>query len=134
MNRIARDLRDVDAIRAAIDAYRRRAAGALTPAPPAGGAPAPVSPVEAKILAAWTEVLGIDGVSLEHDFFDIGGDSLTAAQVVARLRQEFSVQIPIDALLDARTVPELAVIIIHALAERDEGSAMESLLSELEKS
>lgn len=134
VNRIARELRDVDAILAAIDAYRRRAAGALTPAPPAGGAPVLVSPVEAKILAAWTEVLAIDGITLEHDFFDIGGDSLTAAQVVARLRQEFSVQIPIDALLDARTVPELAVTIVHALAERDEGSAMESLLSELEES
>jgi FkbH-like protein len=134
LGRIARELGEVGAIQAAIAAYRRRAPGDLSPIANADAAPILVSPVEAKIIAAWTEVLAIDGIGLEHDFFDLGGDSLTAAQVVARLRQAFEVQLPIDALFDARTVPELAVTILHALAERDEGASMESLLRELEGS
>jgi FkbH-like protein len=140
LNRIARELRDVDAIRAAIAAYLR--GGAQRETSPASGAPEEArdadtparSPLEDKIAGIWSEVLAIDGIGMDQDFFELGGDSLTAAQVVARVRQAFEVHLPLDVLFEARTIAELAVTIVEALAEHDRGDDMESLLDEIEAS
>ncbi|MFI6053448.1 amino acid adenylation domain-containing protein [Streptomyces violascens] len=59
---------------------------AVAAAPPA---PAPVpsgSPLEASVREVWTEVLGVSDIDVTTPFFDAGGDSLTAMQVVSRLR------------------------------------------------
>ncbi|MFC9120848.1 non-ribosomal peptide synthetase [Streptomyces sp. NPDC057067] len=51
------------------------------------GTPKPVrAAVEADVRAVWAEVLGIADIDAETPFFDAGGDSLTAMQVVSRLR------------------------------------------------
>ncbi len=50
-------------------------------------APAPSNVrLEADVREVWTEVLGVTGVDATTSFFDAGGDSLTAMQVVSRLR------------------------------------------------
>ncbi|MDR7275594.1 amino acid adenylation domain-containing protein [Catenuloplanes atrovinosus] len=60
---------------------------ALPEAFPAAAAPAEASPAgdprEALLRDVWTDVLGVDGIEGDDDFFDIGGDSLLAIRVVA---------------------------------------------------
>ncbi|WP_069170578.1 non-ribosomal peptide synthetase [Streptomyces griseus] len=71
-----------------------RALAPLVPPVPAGapvtttaGTPQPVrAAAEADVRAVWAEVLGIADIDAETPFFDAGGDSLTAMQVVSRLR------------------------------------------------
>ncbi|MDT9591858.1 amino acid adenylation domain-containing protein [Nocardioides zeae] len=55
----------------------------------AGGGPADLSDTEGWIAALWLEVLGAEVSGAGDDFFDLGGGSLTAAQMVSRLRVRF---------------------------------------------
>ena len=60
------------------------------------------------------EVLGIDEVGVHDNFFEMGGHSLMATQLLARLRDTFQVDLPLARLLDAPTVSGLAEAIEQA--------------------
>lgn len=53
----------------------------------------PRGPVEAAVAAAWAEILGRADLSRNEQFFDLGGDSLRAIAIIARLRRHYSVRI-----------------------------------------
>jgi amino acid adenylation domain-containing protein len=69
---------------------------------------APRTPTEARMAEMWGEVLGVERVGVEDSFFDLGGHSLRAAQVVTRVRDGLGVDLPLSALFDAPTVAALA--------------------------
>nr|WP_283236053.1 non-ribosomal peptide synthetase [Rhodococcus zopfii] len=71
---------------------------------------APTTAVEEIVAAVYAEVLGHDRVGLDDDFFAIGGNSLVATQVVARIGSELDTRIPLRALFEAPTVAALAVV------------------------
>ena len=60
------------------------------------------------VAEIWRQVLGVKEIGLEDNFFDLGGNSLTGLQVVARLKSEFQVRISAVALFEAPTVRALA--------------------------
>jgi acyl transferase domain-containing protein/acyl carrier protein len=63
---------------------------------------------EKQVAAVWQELLGIEGIGIYDNFFDLGGNSLIGLQVVARLKKRFDIHIPVVALFEAPTVSELA--------------------------
>ncbi|WP_433498947.1 thioester reductase domain-containing protein [Sphaerimonospora sp. CA-214678] len=67
----------------------------------------PRTPRETRVAAILAEVLGVGRVGLKDDFFELGGDSLAAAQAAARLRAETGVQISARMLFDDPTVERL---------------------------
>jgi len=69
---------------------------------------APVTATEQIVAAVFAGLLGADRVGLDDDFFALGGNSLTATQVVARLGAALDAQIPVRMLFDASTVHDLA--------------------------
>ncbi|MFE3195213.1 amino acid adenylation domain-containing protein [Nocardia sp. NPDC059240] len=77
----------------------------------AGDRQPPEGPVEIAVAAAFAEVLGIDEVWREDDFFALGGNSLIATRVVARLSAALGVAVPVRALFDAPTVTDLAALV-----------------------
>ncbi len=88
----------------------RRALPAPGTARPALDAPyrAPADDLEWSIAAVWREVLSLDAVGVDDPFLDLGGDSLRAMSVAARLQSALGVRLPMAALLDAPTVADLA--------------------------
>ncbi|WP_181197856.1 non-ribosomal peptide synthetase [Enhygromyxa salina] len=72
---------------------------------------APEGPVEQRVAAIYAEVLGLELVSRETDFFDAGGHSLLAIQLAELVRRAFGVPVPVRALFDGPTVHELAAVI-----------------------
>lgn len=76
-------------------------------AQPVGGADK--SPLE-RMHAVWTEVLGAMEFQPDDDFFDIGGTSLSAIELVARIRAEFGTSISIAQLLDTPSLSGLAAV------------------------
>ncbi|AQA21191.1 D-alanine--poly(phosphoribitol) ligase, subunit 1 [Rhodococcus sp. MTM3W5.2] len=70
---------------------------------------APRNPVEEVIAGVFADVLGVDRVSADQDFFDIGGNSLVATRVVARVNAALGISMGVRELFDAPTVESLAV-------------------------
>ena len=80
----------------------------------------PQTPVEEVIAEIWAEILGGNQVSVRDSFFELGGNSLSAARLIARLRQTFPVDIQLRNLFGAPTVENLAVVIEGLLMEKIE--------------
>ncbi len=72
------------------------------------GYAAPRNPLEQVLAAIEGEVLGLDQVSVQDNFFALGGDSLRATQVVTRLRAVLQVDVPIPELFHHPTIAALA--------------------------
>jgi pristinamycin I synthase-3/4 len=69
---------------------------------------APQTERERAVAALFSEVLGLDGVDVDSGFFDLGGNSLLATRLVARIRAELAAELPIRAVFEDRTVAALA--------------------------
>jgi thioesterase domain-containing protein len=64
--------------------------------------------VEAKLAELWERVLGTKGISVTADFFDVGGHSLLAAQLLAQVAKVFGRKVPLAVLLQSPTIESLA--------------------------
>ncbi len=82
---------------------------------------APRSEVEKALAQLWREVLGVEEVGVEDNFAELGGDSLVATQIAARLNRLFSPAQPVKTLFETPTVASLAQFI--ALQEKSPGKA-----------
>jgi acyl carrier protein len=76
--------------------------------PHADAEPAAAEPaLQQVILRAWCEVLDTDQLGPDDDFFELGGSSLDAVRIVARLEEDLSLELSVRVLLEARTVHEM---------------------------
>ena len=84
---------------------------------------APRDQRERLLAALFGEVLAVTRVGVDDSFFDLGGHSLSATRLIARVRAELGVEVPIPALFDAPTVAGLAAW-ISAHAGQRAGAAL----------
>jgi amino acid adenylation domain-containing protein len=80
---------------------------------------APRTDLERDIARMWSEVLGVDDVGAETDFFDLGGHSLKLMQLASRIELALGVRPPLAALFESPTVSEQAVLVTEALIAAD---------------
>jgi acyl-CoA synthetase (AMP-forming)/AMP-acid ligase II/acyl carrier protein len=73
---------------------------------------------EKAVADLWRDVLGVRRVGLHDSFFDVGGHSLAAVQMIARLEERFAITFPVAALFEATTVQKLAVLVDALTAAR----------------
>ncbi len=86
-------------------------------APKADDAPAPSRPrtdLEKLVATVWQDCLGVAQVEVADDFFQLGGHSLIAVQVMARLAQETGQRLPLATLFEHPTVEKLAAVLQQA--------------------
>jgi len=69
---------------------------------------APRTDLERTIVAVWKEVLGVETIGVDDDFFNLGGQSFTALRAVAALRSRTKLSVSLGGLLESRTVARLA--------------------------
>ena len=67
--------------------------------------------VEAVLAEWWEELLGVEKVGLDDDFFDLGGHSLVAVRLFSKIKKTFQVDLGLSTLFEARTVRKLAPLI-----------------------
>ncbi len=77
---------------------------------------APRTPLEEGLAQIWEEVLGVERVGADDDFFSLGGHSLLATQVVIRIRRAYT-DIPLHSIFDSPTVAGLAEVVLRAELE-----------------
>jgi len=69
---------------------------------------APQTLTQKQIAIMWTKLLGVERAGITDNFFELGGHSLMVMQVVARIRKEFEVEVPIRSLFEDPTIMGLA--------------------------
>jgi amino acid adenylation domain-containing protein len=72
---------------------------------------APVSATELQLASVWDTLLGISGVGATDDFFALGGDSLMAVEMFAKIRDAFGKDLPLGALAQNPTIEGLAKVL-----------------------
>ena len=60
----------------------------------------PLNEAEQALAECWNEVLGVTPLSVDDNFFALGGNSLKAVQLAGRLRERYSVEVPVSALFE----------------------------------
>jgi FkbH-like protein len=98
-----------EAVRSSFAGTRRLATAAILPA----------TETERRMCALWQDMLGLSEIGVEDDYFTIGGTSLGAARLFARIGRQFGIHLPLTAILEAPTVRALA-------ARIDQGKMPES--------
>lgn len=96
-----------------------------------GAVAAPRTPLETALLGIWTQVLRLDQVGIHDNFLALGGDSLKAIQVIARVLARLSVDLPVRALFETPTIAEMAIAITHHMAEHISPETLAAILSTL---
>lgn len=86
----------------------RRSLPEPAPSAPAADAPAPEGPLEAAVAAVLAGVLDRPVIGRDENFFHLGGHSLLAVRATARLRKQFTAELPISAIFKHPTVAGLA--------------------------
>ena len=86
---------------------------------------APESPTQSRLVELWMNVLALDRVGVNDDFFELGGDSILATRLVSRVRRTFGVELPLRELFWKPTVSELAPVIEELVIEQLENLSEE---------
>lgn len=71
----------------------------------------PLTPLEQQVVQIWREVFELPALTLQDDYFNLGGTSIQAMQILNRLRNTFSVNIKFTEFFDAPTIGEIAEIV-----------------------
>ncbi|HKQ79108.1 MAG TPA: amino acid adenylation domain-containing protein, partial [Blastocatellia bacterium] len=95
----------------------------------AGGYSGPRTFEEEVLATIWAKVLGMDRVSVDADYFLLGGDSIRAIQI-AGLAAEAGLNVTLNSIFRRRTVRELAAALTHQAAQIHHSTAPFSLISE----
>jgi acyl carrier protein len=67
--------------------------------------------VERRLMRIWKDILGIHIVGLQESFFDLGGHSLRAVTMAARIREEFNAEIDLSLIFSSPTIESLAKVL-----------------------
>ncbi len=91
-----------------------------------------LSRLEQDIAQIWTQCLGIHDLEPDTDFFTVGGDSLLATRLTARLREKFQVALDTHSLLEAPTLAQLASLISAQLVAPKEQTPVQKLVVKIQ--
>jgi acyl carrier protein len=69
------------------------------------------SPVEVELASIWAATLEVEPVGIHDNFFDLGGQSLSAFRLISRVVQSFGLDLPLKTLFQAPTVAAMAKVI-----------------------
>ncbi|QQU69017.1 amino acid adenylation domain-containing protein [Pseudomonas fluorescens] len=86
----------------------------------------PVTPLQQQVAAIWAAILGAERVGLNQHFFELGGHSLLAMQVVSRIRQTLSLEVPLKAVFEH---PRLEAFVAAMQAQESSSPTAPALLS-----
>jgi acyl carrier protein len=95
---------------------------------------APQSPIEESLAGIWRELLGIDRVGVDDDFFVLGGHSLLATQLISRVRTIFDLEVSLQDFFMAPSIKKMAEVIEEAMFAKTSSSKIDELLDMLEAS
>lgn len=85
----------------------------------------PQGSIEECLAEMWSKMLGVEKPGAVDDFFELGGDSLIAVRLFAKIKKQLGVSIPISTLFQAPTIRALAELLVGKGVEVDAGKRVE---------
>jgi acyl transferase domain-containing protein/surfactin synthase thioesterase subunit/acyl carrier protein len=82
----------------------RRPAVAMPPVPP-------TTETERELVRLWQDVLSLEGIGVQDNFFEIGGDSLLAVRLIGRVQETLGIEIPLRRVVEEPTIAGIARVI-----------------------
>jgi amino acid adenylation domain-containing protein len=92
----------------------------------------PRTPVEEVLCGIWIELLGVEQIGVYENFFDAGGHSLMAVQLLSRLRAIFQLELPLQLVFEAPTIAELAQALIKYEGKPGQVEKIAAITAQLE--
>ena len=95
---------------------------------------APRTQLEVELAGLWADILKVERVGINDNFFDLGGHSLLATRLIFRVREHFDVELPLRALFEAPTIATIAPVIVQSQLEQIDSEEMAQVLTALQQS
>jgi amino acid adenylation domain-containing protein len=92
----------------------------------------PLTPLEEILARLWADLLEVDHVGRDDNFFALGGHSLLITRVAARIRKDFGVTLPMRSFFDRPTVANLSASLLAELAARLAPGRLEALVAQVQ--
>lgn len=92
----------------------------------------PSTPTEREVAEIWQSVMGLEEIGVHDNFFDLGGHSLQATRIMARVRSGMGVDVKLREMYAAPTVSALALAVTEMMAAETDDAELEALLAEIE--
>jgi acyl carrier protein len=93
---------------------------------------APRTPVEEELASIWAGVLGLEPVGIHDPFWELGGDSLRATQILSRVAEMFDAPVPLHTFFEAPTIAGLATRVIRSRIEEASPDEIACLFARVE--
>ena len=87
--------------------------------------------VEEMLAELWSGLLGVERIGVRDSFFDLGGHSLKAGQLVLRVRELFGVDLPVSTLFEGPTIEAMAVAVGRKLVEEADPEEVAKIMEEM---
>jgi acyl carrier protein len=95
---------------------------------------APSNEVEQIIVNIWQDLFGIERIGVHENFFDLGGNSLLAIQIITQVRKAFEIELPMSSFFnDMPTVAGHARVVMEHQFNDSEREELANLISEIER-
>ncbi|MCP2012849.1 phosphopantetheine-binding protein, partial [Duganella violaceipulchra] len=92
---------------------------------------APEGEIEEGLAEIWRSLLKLEQVGRHDNFFNVGGHSLLAVQLMRRINQAFGVEVPLDRLFAHTTIIDLGEYILNAQFEQFDAGELEELMAHM---
>jgi oxalate---CoA ligase len=93
---------------------------------------APQTPIEISLAAIWAEVLGVESIGLADNFFQLGGESIAAAQIINRVRSTWQLELPFTIFFGRAILAEMAIDIAQLQSAQIDDATLAELIAEIE--
>ncbi|WP_445234398.1 phosphopantetheine-binding protein, partial [Duganella rhizosphaerae] len=92
---------------------------------------APEGEIEEGLAEIWRSLLKLEQIGRHDNFFNVGGHSLLAVQLMRRINQAFGVEVPLDRLFAHATIVDLGEYILNAQFEQFDAGELEELMAHM---
>ena len=91
------------------------------------------TPIERLLVGIWADVLRLDeaSVSIQDNFFDVGGHSLTGTVMLSRIQKEFGIELSLQSLFERPTIAELSAHLESELISQSSPAVLQEAIGEV---